>query len=74
MQWFSALLPAYPDIQQRAHEELDRVVGRDRLPTVEDEMAEYIVFRDEHTYDVSTESSLLSCNYQRGETPVHERL
>ncbi|KAG5640609.1 hypothetical protein DXG03_007942 [Asterophora parasitica] len=37
MQWFSALIPAYPDIQAKAHAELDRVVGRDRLPTVEDE-------------------------------------
>ncbi len=37
MQWFSALIPAYPHIQQKAHEELDRVVGRNRLPTVEDE-------------------------------------
>lgn len=37
MQWFSALIPAYPDIQRRAKEELDRVVGRHRLPDVEDE-------------------------------------
>ncbi|KAF2713931.1 cytochrome P450 [Pleomassaria siparia CBS 279.74] len=37
MQWFSALIPAYPDIQRKAHEELDRVVGRDRLPTIDDE-------------------------------------
>ncbi|KAJ7648055.1 cytochrome P450 [Roridomyces roridus] len=37
MQWFSALIPAYPEIQKRAQEELDRVVGRDRMPTVDDE-------------------------------------
>ncbi|ROV90952.1 hypothetical protein VPNG_10082 [Cytospora leucostoma] len=37
MQWFSALIPAYPEIQKRAQEELDCVVGRDRLPGVEDE-------------------------------------
>jgi cytochrome P450 len=39
MQWFSALIPAYPEIQKKAQAELDRVVGRDRLPTVEDEKA-----------------------------------
>ena len=37
MQWFSALIPAYPEVQRKAHEELDRIVGRNRLPTVEDE-------------------------------------
>ncbi|KAF8156573.1 cytochrome P450 [Crassisporium funariophilum] len=37
MQWFSALIPAHPDVQAKAHEELDRVVGRGRMPTVEDE-------------------------------------
>ena len=37
MQWFSALIPAYPDIQRKAQEELDRVVGRSRLPGIQDE-------------------------------------
>jgi len=37
MQWFSALIPAYPEIQKKAQDELDRVVGRNRLPVVEDE-------------------------------------
>jgi hypothetical protein len=37
MQWFSALIPAYPEIQKKAQAELDHVVGRNRLPTIEDE-------------------------------------
>lgn len=37
MQWFTALIPAYPEIQAKAHAELDKIVGRDRLPTLEDE-------------------------------------
>ncbi|KAJ1713086.1 cytochrome P450 [Aspergillus flavus] len=37
MQWFSALIPAYLEIQKKAQEELDRVVGRGRLPGIEDE-------------------------------------
>ncbi|KAJ3552024.1 hypothetical protein NM688_g4378 [Phlebia brevispora] len=36
-QWFAAHIPAFPEIQARAHEELDRVVGRERLPTPDDE-------------------------------------
>ena len=38
MQWFSALIPAYPEIQKKAQEELDRVVGRHHLPGVKDEI------------------------------------
>ena len=34
--WFLLLMANNPEIQARAHEELDRVVGRDALPTVDD--------------------------------------
>ena len=37
IQWFVAHVSSRRDIQKRAHEELDRVVGCDRLPTVEDQ-------------------------------------
>ncbi|KAI1193754.1 cytochrome P450 [Nemania serpens] len=37
MQWFLALAPSHVEVQKRAQEELDRVVGRDRLPNVDDE-------------------------------------
>jgi len=36
IQWFSALISSHARIQRRAHEELDRVVGRSRLPTLDD--------------------------------------
>ncbi|KAI0741466.1 cytochrome P450 [Daedaleopsis nitida] len=36
-QWFAAHIPTQPDIQARAHAELDSVCGRDRLPTADDE-------------------------------------
>ncbi len=34
--WFLLLLANRPEIQARVHEELDRVIGRDSLPTVDD--------------------------------------
>ncbi|KAH8434875.1 cytochrome P450 [Aspergillus melleus] len=37
LQWFSALIPTFPEVQKKSHEDLDRVVGRDRLPTIDDE-------------------------------------
>ena len=27
----------FPDVQRKAHEELDRIIGRERLPDLEDE-------------------------------------
>ncbi|THG93969.1 hypothetical protein EW026_g7401 [Hermanssonia centrifuga] len=37
IQWFLALIGKHPDIQARAHHELDSIVGRDRWPSAEDE-------------------------------------
>ncbi|KAJ7147761.1 cytochrome P450 [Mycena filopes] len=38
IQWFLAFMATHPAIAAAAHEEMDRVVGRERLPTVADEM------------------------------------
>jgi cytochrome P450 len=35
--WFLALISLHPDVQAKAHAELDTVVGRDYWPSVEDE-------------------------------------
>ncbi|KAJ7672832.1 cytochrome P450 [Mycena rosella] len=37
IQWFLALIPSHPEVQASAHEELDRVIGRDHWPNAEDE-------------------------------------
>ena len=36
IQTFFLAMTLYPEVVARAQEEIDRVVGRDRLPTVED--------------------------------------
>ncbi len=37
MAWFMLAMVLYPEAQKRAQEEIDRVGGRDRLPTFQDE-------------------------------------
>lgn len=37
IQWFLALIPSHPHVAAKAYEELDRIVGRERLPNIEDE-------------------------------------
>ena len=36
MKFFLVAMLLYPDVQQKAQDELDSVIGRDRLPTFED--------------------------------------
>ena len=36
MTWFMLAMIAYPEVQRKCQEELDRVVGRSRMPTFSD--------------------------------------
>ncbi|KAJ8507836.1 hypothetical protein ONZ45_g9819 [Pleurotus djamor] len=36
MAWFMIAMILYPEVQKKAQEEIDRVVGRDRMPTFQD--------------------------------------
>ena len=36
MTWFMLAMIAYPEVQKKCQEELDRVVGRSRVPTLRD--------------------------------------
>ena len=36
MTWFMLAMIAYPEVQKKCHEELDRVIGRSRMPTFRD--------------------------------------
>ena len=37
MEWLIYILASYPKVQRKIHEELDRVIGPDRLPTLDDQ-------------------------------------
>ena len=37
LQVFFLAMAMHPEVQKKAQEELDRVIGRDRMPTVDDE-------------------------------------
>jgi cytochrome P450 len=39
MTTFFLMMTVYPDVQRRAQAEIDRVVGKDRLTTIEDQKA-----------------------------------
>ncbi|XP_029442559.1 cytochrome P450 2D17-like [Rhinatrema bivittatum] len=38
LRWALLLMILYPDIQSRVHEEIDRVIGRDRRPVMQDQV------------------------------------
>lgn len=39
MKSFALLMVLYPEVQRRAQAEIDEVVGRDRLPSLDDELS-----------------------------------
>ena len=46
MQWCVGLLVEHPEIQEKVAQEVDRIVGRDRLPSLDD--------REKLTYTTAT--------------------
>ena len=36
MSWFMLGMAAYPEVQKKCQEELDRIIGRSRMPTLAD--------------------------------------
>lgn len=42
VQYFIHAMLMYPEVQRKAQEEIDRVIGRDRLPTIEEYVGGFI--------------------------------
>lgn len=57
LQWITLLLVKYPHIQQRLQELIDSVVGRDRLPSIEDRGS--LAYLDAFIYEVMRYTSFV---------------
>ena len=56
----------YPDIQRQLHEELDHVIGRERLPTLQD--VESLPFPQATVYELLRVASIVSLAVPRSTT------
>ena len=64
--WALAYLVRYPDIQRQLHEELEHVIGRERLPTLQD--IESLPFLQATVYELLRVTSIVSLAVPRSTT------
>ena len=64
--WTLAYLVKYPDIQRQLHEELDHVIGRERLPTLQDVAS--LPFLQATVYELLRVTSIASLAVPRSTT------
>ncbi|XP_062325960.1 cytochrome P450 1B1-like [Osmerus eperlanus] len=57
LQWVMLLLIKYPDIQAKLQDQVDKVVGRDRLPTIEDRSS--LAYLDAFIYETMRYTSFV---------------